>query len=174
MSKEANLSAEDIPGALGCLEKEIDVLDEVIIGHGDFCALMASRGTADAFAKAGCNHVRTVNKPTFSLSSLVLVNILAKARSVGNRFITQIWTKGGREIAGDEARALIGKVWQFPLLSGFYFRFFLIIFLNTFVLLFLGRCWWRLMSRSLLWSSEESFKSFSFCWWLKDALEASL
>jgi hypothetical protein len=110
MSKEANLSAEDIPGALGCLEKEIDVLDEVIIGHGDFCALMASRGTAAAFAKAGCNHVRTVNKPTFSLSSLVLVNILAKARSVGNRFITQIWTKGGREIAGDEARALIGKV----------------------------------------------------------------
>jgi hypothetical protein len=67
MSEEANLSTEDIPGALGCIEKEIDVLDEVIIGHGDFCVLVASRGTAAAFSKAGCNHVRTINKPTFSL-----------------------------------------------------------------------------------------------------------
>jgi hypothetical protein len=39
MSKEVNVSAEDIPGALGCMEKEVDVLDEVITGHGDFCAL---------------------------------------------------------------------------------------------------------------------------------------
>jgi hypothetical protein len=77
MSEEANLSAEDIPGALGCLEKEIDVLDEVIIGHGDFCALVASCGTVAAFAKAGCNHVRTVNKLTFSLSPSDLVNIPA-------------------------------------------------------------------------------------------------
>jgi hypothetical protein len=110
MSEEANLSAEDIPGALGCIEMEIDVLDKVIIGHSDFCVLVASHGTASAFAKARCNHVRTVNKPTFSLSPSDLVNIPAKARSVGNIFITQIWTKGGREIVGDEARALIGKV----------------------------------------------------------------
>ncbi|KAL5668356.1 hypothetical protein ACJX0J_020577, partial [Zea mays] len=33
--------------------KEIDVLHKVIIGHGDFCALVASRGTAAAFVKAG-------------------------------------------------------------------------------------------------------------------------
>jgi hypothetical protein len=71
---------------------------------------VASRGTAASFAKAGCNHVKTINKPTFSLSPSDLVNIPAEARSVGNKFITQIWSKGGREIAGDEARALIGKV----------------------------------------------------------------
>jgi hypothetical protein len=90
MSEEANLSVEDIPGALGCIEIEIGVLDEVIVGHGDFCVIVASRGTAAAFAKARCNHVRTVNKPTFSLSPSDLVNIPAKARSVGNRCITQI------------------------------------------------------------------------------------
>jgi hypothetical protein len=90
MSEEANLSVEDIPGALGCIEKEIDVIDEVIIGHGDFYVLVVSHGTTTVFAKAGCNHVRTVNKPTFSLSPSDLVNILAKARSVGNIFITQI------------------------------------------------------------------------------------
>jgi hypothetical protein len=75
MSEEANHSAKDILGALGCIEKEIDVLDEVIIGHGDFCALVASRGTTAAFAKARCNHISAVNKPTFSLSLSDLVNI---------------------------------------------------------------------------------------------------
>jgi hypothetical protein len=71
---------------------------------------VAIRGTTAAFAKAGCNYLKTVNKPTFGLSSSDLVDILAEAKSVGNRFITQIWTKGGREIAGDEARALMNKV----------------------------------------------------------------
>ena len=38
VSKEVTLSVEDIPGALECVEKEVDVLDKVITGHGDFCA----------------------------------------------------------------------------------------------------------------------------------------
>jgi hypothetical protein len=90
MSEEVNLSTEDILGALGCIVKEIDVLDEIIIVHGVFCTLVDSHGTFAAFDKARCNHVKTVNKPTFSLSPLDLVNIPAEARSVGNRFITQI------------------------------------------------------------------------------------
>jgi hypothetical protein len=73
MSEEANLSTEDILGALGCIEKEINVLDEVIIGHADFFALVTSCGTAVAFANAGYNHIRTINKPTFSLSPSDLV-----------------------------------------------------------------------------------------------------
>jgi hypothetical protein len=108
--EEASHSVEDIPGALRWIEKEIEDLDKVIVGHGHFCALVAIRGTTAAFAKAGCNYLKTVNKPTFDLSSSDLVDILAEAKSVGNRFITQIWTKGGREIAGDEARSLMNKV----------------------------------------------------------------
>jgi hypothetical protein len=87
-SKEASLSAEDIPGGLECVEKEVDVLDEVIAGHGDFCALVASRGTTAAFIKAGCNHARVVNRPNSGLSPPDLIDILAEARSIGNRFIT--------------------------------------------------------------------------------------
>jgi hypothetical protein len=102
-SEETSLSTEDVPGALECVEKEVDVLDEVITGHGDFCALVASRGTTAAFIKAGCNHARVVNRLNFSLSSSDLVDVPAEARSIGNRFITQIWAKGGRELAGNEA-----------------------------------------------------------------------
>ena len=66
-SEEASLSTEDVPEALECVEKEVDVLDEVITSHGDFYALVASSGTAVAFIKAGCNHARAVNRPNFNL-----------------------------------------------------------------------------------------------------------
>jgi hypothetical protein len=55
-------SAEDIPGAFIHIENEVEALDEVISGHGDFCALVASRGTAAAFMKVGCTHAKMVNK----------------------------------------------------------------------------------------------------------------
>jgi DNA repair exonuclease SbcCD ATPase subunit len=78
-SEETSLSAEDIPEALECIEKKVDVLDEVITGHGDFYALVASRGTAATFIKAGCNHARAVNRPNFNLSSSNLVDVPTKA-----------------------------------------------------------------------------------------------
>jgi hypothetical protein len=98
-------SAENLPGTLEFIEGEVDALDEVIAGHADFCALLASRGTATAFLKAGCTHGKIVNRPNFSLSPTDLVDIPSLARSIGNRFMTQIWVNGGRKIAGDEARS---------------------------------------------------------------------
>jgi DNA repair exonuclease SbcCD ATPase subunit len=41
-SKNFTLSAGDIPGAFNHIENEVEALDEVISGHGDFCALVAS------------------------------------------------------------------------------------------------------------------------------------
>jgi hypothetical protein len=102
-SEEFTLSDEDIPNTFEHIEGEVEALDEVIAGHGDFCALLASHGTTVAFMKAGCTHDKTVNKPTFSLSPTDLVDIPSEAQSIGNRFITQIWAKGGRDLAGDEA-----------------------------------------------------------------------
>jgi hypothetical protein len=103
-------SAENISSTFEHIEGEVEALDEVIAGHGDFCALLASHGTAAAFLKAGCTHAKIVNRPTFSLSSTDLVDIPGEARSIGSRFITQIWAKGGRDLAGDEARSLLKPV----------------------------------------------------------------
>jgi hypothetical protein len=36
---------------LSHIENEVDALDEVITGHGDFCALLASRGTTAVFLR---------------------------------------------------------------------------------------------------------------------------
>ena len=109
-SKDITPSAEDIPSTFEHIENEVDALDEVIAGHGDLCALLASRDAAAAFLKAGCTHAKTVNRPTFSLSPTDLIDIPSEARSIRNRFITQIWAKGGRELAGDEARKLLKPV----------------------------------------------------------------
>jgi hypothetical protein len=54
--------------------------------------------------------VRAVNRPNFDLSPSDLVDIPAEAQSIGNKFITQIWAKGSRELAGDEAQSLLSKV----------------------------------------------------------------
>jgi hypothetical protein len=109
-SEKFKPSAEKLPGIFDRIEGEVDALDEVIVGHGDFCALLASRGTAVAFMKAGCTHGNIVNRPNFSLSPTDLNDIPGLARSIGNRFVTQIWAKGGRSLAGDEDRSHLKPV----------------------------------------------------------------
>jgi uncharacterized protein Yka (UPF0111/DUF47 family) len=49
-------SVEDLSSTIEHIEGEVDALDEVIAGHGDFCALLASHDTVVAFMKAGCTH----------------------------------------------------------------------------------------------------------------------
>jgi len=109
-SGKFNPSAENLPQAFDHIEAEIEELDEVIAGHGDFCAWVASRGTAAAFLKAGCEHGKVVNRPNFTLSSSILDDMPDLARSISNRFIKMVWTKGGREKAGDEARSHLKPV----------------------------------------------------------------
>jgi hypothetical protein len=89
-SEDITPSAEDIPNTFEHIENEVDALDEVIAGHGDFYALLASRGITAAFLKVGCTHAKMVNRPTFSLSPTDLIDIPSDARSIENRFITQI------------------------------------------------------------------------------------
>jgi len=109
-SEKFKPSVEDLPCTFDHIEGEVDALDEVIAGHGDFCALLASRGTAVAFMKASCTHGNIVNRPNFSLSPADLDDIPGLARSIGNRFVTQIWAKGGRNLAGDKARSHLKPV----------------------------------------------------------------
>jgi phenylalanyl-tRNA synthetase alpha subunit len=103
-------SAENLPSTFEYIDGEVDALDEVIAGHANFCALLASRGTTTAFLKAGCMHGKIVNRSNFSLSPADLVDIPSLARSIGNRFMTQIWINGGRKMAGDEARSHLKPV----------------------------------------------------------------
>jgi hypothetical protein len=121
-SEKFTPSAEDLPGAFEHIDGEIDDLDEVIAGHGDLCALVASRGTVVAFLKSGCEHGKVINRPNFSLSLADLDNIPNLARSIANRFIKLVWTKGGRSKAGDEARSHLKPVTKLYLMLTFSFK----------------------------------------------------
>jgi hypothetical protein len=122
-SEKFEPSVEDLPSTFDHIEGEVDALDEVIAGHGDFCALLASRGIAVAFMKTGCTHGKIVNIPNFSLSPEDLTNIPSLAQSIGNRFITQIWTKGGRDLAGDKARSHLKPVFKLVPVAYLLLRF---------------------------------------------------
>jgi hypothetical protein len=102
-------STEDLPGAFEHIEGEVDDLDEIIARHGDFCALVASRGTAVTFLKYGCTHGKIVNRPNFSLSPADLVDIPSLAQSIGNKFVKLVWTKGGRSIAGSKLEVILSR-----------------------------------------------------------------
>lgn len=111
-SEEAKHSADNIPKALEWIEKQVDDLTKLwlvmaifMVGHGDFCALVAARGTTAIFAKTRCNHLKSVNKLTFSISPSDLGNIPAEARSVGNRFVT----KSGRRVVGKSPETKLGR-----------------------------------------------------------------
>jgi hypothetical protein len=122
-SEKFTPSAEDLPGAFEHIEGEINDLDKVIAGHGDFYALVASRGTTVAFLKSGCEHGKVVNRPNFSLSPADLDNIPNLARSIANRFIKLVWIKGGQSKAGDEARSHLKLVTKSYLMLTFSFEF---------------------------------------------------
>jgi predicted RNase H-like nuclease (RuvC/YqgF family) len=69
-------SAKNISSTFEHIEGEVEALYEVIAGHGDLCALLASRGTVVAFFKASCTHAKILNRPNFSLSASDLIDIL--------------------------------------------------------------------------------------------------
>jgi hypothetical protein len=122
-SEKFTPSTEDLPSAFEHIEGEINDLDEVIAGHGDFYALAASRGTVVAFLKSGYELGKIVNRPNFSLSPVDLDNIPSLARSIANRFIKLVWTKGGQSKVGDEARSHLKLVTKSYLMLTFSFQF---------------------------------------------------
>jgi ABC-type transporter Mla subunit MlaD len=78
-SEDITPSSKNISNTFKHIKDEVDALDEVIARHGDFCALLASRGIAVAFLKVSCTHAKTVNRPTFSMSLSDLIDIPSEA-----------------------------------------------------------------------------------------------
>jgi hypothetical protein len=78
VSEDANHSTDNILKALEFVEKEINDFDEVMVGYGEFCALVAARGTAAIFAKAGCSHLKTFTSLPSIFLRLILKIFLVK------------------------------------------------------------------------------------------------
>jgi hypothetical protein len=54
--------------------------------------------------KVGCDHAKAVAQPEFALSANDIKNHLAEATTLGEKFYSEVWLKGGREIADEAIR----------------------------------------------------------------------
>jgi hypothetical protein len=84
------------------INSEVEAFEEVLSDRGDFCAFAGTRGATSILEKAGCDHPKAVAQPEFTFSADDIRNPSAEATTLGEKFYSEIWLKGRREIA-DEA-----------------------------------------------------------------------
>jgi hypothetical protein len=81
---------------------EGEAFEEILSDRGDFCAFAGARGVAAILEKTGCEHVKAAAQTETVFSIDNTKDPLAEATLMGGKFYSNVWMKGGREIA-DEA-----------------------------------------------------------------------
>jgi hypothetical protein len=71
-------------------------------GRGDFCAFAGARGVAAILEKTRCEHIKVAAQTETIFSIDNTKDPSAEATLMGGKFYSNVWMKGGQEIA-DEA-----------------------------------------------------------------------
>jgi hypothetical protein len=82
--------------------EEVEAFEEILSDHGDFCAFTCARGVAAVLEKTGCDHVKAAAQAEVIFSIDDTKEPSAEATLMGEKFYSDVWMKGDREIA-DEA-----------------------------------------------------------------------
>jgi hypothetical protein len=92
----------DPEGIIEWIGEQAEAFEEILSDRGDFCAFAGARGVAAILEKTGCEHVKaaTQTETVFSIGNMK--DPSAEATLIGGKFYSDVWMKGGREIA-DEA-----------------------------------------------------------------------
>jgi hypothetical protein len=64
----------------------------------------SARGVASILEKVDCDHAKAVVQPDFAFSTNDVRNPSAEATTLGGKFYSEVWLKGGREIANEAIR----------------------------------------------------------------------
>jgi hypothetical protein len=100
-SSEQKFIRGDPEGIIEWIGKEAEAFDEILSDRGDFCAFAGARGVVAILDKSGCDHVKaTAQAKTLSIEDTKEPS--AEATLMGEKFYSNVWMKGDREIA-DEA-----------------------------------------------------------------------
>jgi hypothetical protein len=75
------------------------VKPKLLSDHGDVCAFSGARGVAAILEKAGCEHVKTLAQAEAAFSIDDTKDPSAEESLIGEKFFTDIWENGGREMA---------------------------------------------------------------------------
>jgi hypothetical protein len=71
---------------------------------GGLLRFFGALGAVSGLEKVGCEHATVVVQPGFLLSANDIRNPLAAATALDAKFYSEVWLKGGREIADEAIR----------------------------------------------------------------------
>jgi hypothetical protein len=98
-SSEQKFVRGDPEGTIQWISEEVEAFNEILSNHGDFCAFSGARGVAAILEKAGCEHVKAVAQPESILSVDNTKDPSLEASTLGGKFYSDVWMKGGHEMA---------------------------------------------------------------------------
>jgi hypothetical protein len=103
-SNDQNFIRSDAEGAIRWIEGEVEAFDEVLAGRGDFYACVGARGAVSLLKKADCEHAKVVIQPDFTVSVEDVKEPSIEDISLGEKFYSEVWLNGGREITDEAIR----------------------------------------------------------------------
>jgi hypothetical protein len=101
-SSEQKFIRDDPKGVIQWIGEEVEAFEEILSDRGDFCAFAGARGVAAVLEKNGCEHIKAAAQAEAIFSIDNTKEPSAEATLIGRKFYSDVWMKGGREIA-DEA-----------------------------------------------------------------------
>jgi hypothetical protein len=101
-SSEQKFIRGDPEGIIEWIGEEAEAFDEILSDRGDFCAFASARGVAAILEKSGCEHVKAAIQTEAVFTIENTKDPSAEATLMGRKFYSNVWMKGGRELA-DEA-----------------------------------------------------------------------
>jgi hypothetical protein len=80
---------------------EVKAFEKVLSDRGDFCAFASARGATSILQKVVYDHAKVVVQLDFAFLADDIRNPSAKATTLGGKFYSKVWLKGGQEIADE-------------------------------------------------------------------------
>jgi hypothetical protein len=94
----------DPEGVIQWIKGEAEAFEEILNDREDFCAFASARGAMSVLEKVVCDHAKVVAQPVFAFSADDVRNPSVEATTLGGKFYSEVWLKGGREIADEAIR----------------------------------------------------------------------
>jgi hypothetical protein len=100
-SSEQKFIRGDPEGVIQWIGEEDEAFEEILSDRGDCCTFVGARGAATILEKAVCEHVKAAARPESIFSADDTKDPSTEASTLGGKFYSDVWMKGGREMADE-------------------------------------------------------------------------
>jgi hypothetical protein len=100
-SLEQKYICGDPEGVIQWIDEEVEAFEEILSDRGEFCAFAGARGVAAILEKTNCEHVKAAAQAEAIFSADDTKEPSADAYLMGEKFYSDVWMKGGREMANE-------------------------------------------------------------------------